>query len=130
MSVYVAMEEWTNCEPYEDGSDRSDIVGVFSSMDKAKAAIEEIVADRVRLVKEKDPNILITIHSEEDPHTLPGIYCEVRFDYQSVGGFEGPFRTYTFGIDDFEYTIQEFEIDSAKTMYDLNGGVTESVNKD
>lgn len=123
MTVYVAMENWTNCESYEDQAENSDIVGIFSSMEKAKEAVDKIMADRIRIVKEQNPNIPINTFSDENTDTWPSLYHEVRFDYQSVGGFQGPFRTYTFGIDHFEYYIHELEIDSAKTMYDLNGGV-------
>lgn len=126
MTVYVAMEEWTNCEDYEDNDTQNAIIGIFSSMEKAKEAVDKIVADRVRLVKEKNPNIPITMYPNEDSDTLPGVYCEVCFDYRTAGEFCGPFGTYTFGTDHFEYDILELKMDSSKTVYNLNGGVLES----
>lgn len=128
MTVYVATEEWNNCESYEDATDNSEVIGIFSSMEKAKAAVDEIIADRINIVKKMNPNITITSFYDENTGMRPGLYHAVRFDYRSVDEFQGPFHTYTFGLDYFEYYVQELEMDSPKTMYNLNGGVDVSKN--
>lgn len=103
MKVYAVLEHWDNCESYEEHANDTTLLDITIDKDTAQK----------RIVKRRDELISIADNFGEG-----GGYCEheifndgtFRIQVETCGTRLSPFNTYSFGYDEFWWTIEEREV--------------------
>ena len=103
MKVYAVLEHWDNCVSYEEHANDTTLLDITIDKDTAQK----------RIIKRRDELI-----STGDSFGQDGEYSEhkifddgtFRIQFQTYGSLDTPFDTYSFGTDEFWWTIEEREV--------------------